>query len=451
MNKLLRAGLVASVRHWRNTIASRLSLEAMIAMRARRTPSRRRIVYQLAARRTASAVPTVLAPGSGCFGLLHHLARGSVQRGEVAKQPTRMMGQGSVFGEQTSAMPAGMLAKVVECLRGVDGWAGVQASQLHQTVVEGGLTNSLYRLTHLEDSTRQVLARIYGTGSDLLFDREPEIAAFRALSSVGASPRCYGTFQGGRLEEFLPGTTLGRDEIKEEGRIEQLATTVGDFHASNPPIDGPRENVLMDVIAKWLAVAKQRLASNLSERDKAVISSSSFDFSVANLDKEYAELKAIIATAKSPIAFVHHDLIAGNFIDVGDKVRLIDFEYAWYDHVAMDIGNHWLEWTVNYDYEAYPHYEIKHSNFPTEAQQRRFAKAYLRAAAAEGAAPTEHEITELITEANMFTMAAHFMWACWGFMQAGASTIEFGHMQYGVDRMEMYAECKRRFLATGRV
>eukprot|EP01043_Picozoa_sp_COSAG02_P095498 COSAG02_NODE_31852_length_526_cov_0.957845_1_plen_142_part_10 len=142
-----------------------------MAMRARGTSSCQRIVYQLAARRTASTVPTVFAPGSGCFVLLHHLARDSVRRGGVAKQPARMMAQGSGIEEQTSAMPAGMLAKAVECLRSVDGWAGVQASQLHQTVVEGGLTNSLYRLTHLEDSTRQVLVRIYGTGSDLLFDR----------------------------------------------------------------------------------------------------------------------------------------------------------------------------------------------------------------------------------------------------------------------------------------
>lgn len=370
---------------------------------------------------------------------------------QVAEQVTPLVEQNSEPAEHESVIPSGMLAKAVECLRGVDGWSGVRASQLRQTVVEGGLTNGLYKLTHSDDSSLQVLVRVYGGGTDRLFDRKTEIAAFQALSGVGASPRCYGTFQGGRLEEFLLGATLGREQIKEHHRIEQIATTVAKFHTSNPPINGPRENVLMGVIATWLADAKRRLASSLSERDRAVIASSSFDFTLDNLDKEYEEMKAILATAKSPVAFVHHDLIAGNFIDVGGEVRLIDFEYGWYDNVAMDIGNHWLEWTVNYDYELYPHYEIKHSNFPTEAQQRRFVTAYLTAASAEGAAPTEHEITELLTEANMFTMAAHFMWACWGFMQAGSSTIEFGHMQYGKDRMEMYAECKRRFLATGRV
>jgi len=347
-------------------------------------------------------------------------------------------------------VPVDKLAKAVDCLRSVDGWSGVQPSQLLQAVVEGGLTNSLYKLTDSLDRSRQVLLRIYGEGTDEMFDRESEIATFQALSAVGASPRCYGTFQGGRLEEFLPGSSLDREDMMDQQRIKQLAAAIAKFHTSNPPVQGPRENVLMAVIAKWLTVAKQRLESALSEADSAIIGSSSFDFSLENLDKEYAEMKSIIAIAKSPLAFVHHDLISGNFMDVGDKVRLIDFEYGWYDHVAMDIGNHWLEWTVNYDYEGYPHYELRHDEFPTDTQQRLFVKEYLSAAAG-GVEPTEHEITELVTEANMFTIAAHFMWACWGLMQAGKSEIEFGHVQYATDRMEMYAECKRRFLATGRV
>jgi choline/ethanolamine kinase len=355
-------------------------------------------------------------------------------------------------GESAPASSAAQMERAVECLRSsVPGWADVQMSQLEQTVVEGGLTNLLYKLTHSADSSKAVLVRIYGEGTDDFFSREAEIATFQALSTVGASPQCYGTFQGGRLEEFLDGFTLGREEIKQAGMIDRLATTVAQFHGSSPPVPGPRENQLMSTIAAWLVGAKQKLASDLSERDRAIIDASSFDFSDASLDREFAEMQTILATAESPLAFVHHDLIAGNFMNVNGKIRVIDFEYGWYDNTAMDIGNHWLEWTINYEYEGFPHYQINHDHFPTEAQQRRFVTSYLTAASDGGEEPTEEAVSELVREANMFTMASHYMWACWGFVQAGQSQIEFGHMEYGRERMEMYAECKRRFLATGRV
>lgn len=190
--------------------------------------------------------------------------------------------------EPLSGMTPAQLKLAVDCLREVPGWAGIKESQLKQTVVQGGLTNLLFRLSYMGDSgwvspTRTVLVRIYGAGTDGFFSRDEEIAAFQALSSVGASPKCYGTFEGGRLEEFLEGSTLGKDDIKVAETSVQVAAAMAAFHASNPPIAGPRDNALMKVAEQWIDGAKKQLASDLSATDKAIVASSSFDFSAGGV------------------------------------------------------------------------------------------------------------------------------------------------------------------------
>ena len=121
------------------------------------------------------------------------------------------------------------------------------------------------------------------------------------------------------------------------------------------------------------------------------------------------------AGAKSPIAFTHNDLINGNLMEVEGEVRLIDFEYGFYAHSAHDIGNHFLEWTINYEFPEPPLYEIRHEDYPSEAQQRRFVRSYLTARG-EGAV-SDAAVEAFVAESKLFTMASHFMWACWGLVQ----------------------------------
>ena len=126
------------------------------------------------------------------------------------------------------------------------------------------------------------------------------------------------------------------------------------------------------------------------------------------------------AGAKSPIAFTHNDLINGNLMEVEGEVRLIDFEYGFYAHSAHDIGNHFLEWTINYEFPEPPLYEIRHEDYPSEAQQRRFVRSYLTARG-EGAV-SDAAVEAFVAESKLFTMASHFMWACWGLVQVRKNT-----------------------------
>lgn len=46
-------------------------------------------------------------------------------------------------------------------------------------------------------------------------------------------------------------------------------------------------------------------------------------------------------------------------------------------------------------------------------------------------------------EALTFSLAPHLMWAFWAVIQANASEIEFGYMEFGVGRLIEYFRMKK--------
>ena len=140
-------------------------------------------------------------------------------------------------GALAQALGEEQAGRVLAGLKGLPGWSGLTAEQLEVDVVQGGLTNQLYKLSRSGSGTPvdPVLLRIYGLGTDEFFCREEEIAAFEALSAVGAGPRCFGVFPGGRLEQFLNGRTLAREDVKDPSISDQIAIAMAKFHTCAPP------------------------------------------------------------------------------------------------------------------------------------------------------------------------------------------------------------------------
>jgi len=140
-------------------------------------------------------------------------------------------------GALAQALGEEQAGRVLAGLKGLPGWSGLTAEQLEVDVVQGGLTNQLYKLSRGGSGAPvdPVLLRIYGLGTDDFFCREEEIAAFEALSAVGAGPRCFGVFPGGRLEQFLNGRTLAREDVKDPSISDQIAIAMAKFHTCAPP------------------------------------------------------------------------------------------------------------------------------------------------------------------------------------------------------------------------
>ena len=57
--------------------------------------------------------------------------------------------------------------------------------------------------------------------------------------------------------------------------------------------------------------------------------------------------------------------------------RFIDYEYAGFNPVALDIANHWCEYAADY-HTSEPHL-LDFKRFPGDKQQKLFTRAYVRA------------------------------------------------------------------------
>merc|ERR1719326_859493 len=100
--------------------------------------------------------------------------------------------------------------------------------------------------------------------------------------------------------------------------------------------------------------------------------------------KAYDLTLTILSNTKSPICFCHHDLQPGNTLKplnskIGDdNLFFIDYEYSAYSYRAFDAGNYFAEWIYDYnDTEKEGGYGENILNYPSDEEQRNYAKAYL--------------------------------------------------------------------------
>ena len=54
-------------------------------------------------------------------------------------------------------------------------------------------------------------------------------------------------------------------------------------------------------------------------------------------------IRGALAVRAEPTVACNNDLLAGNFIDDGDAVRLIDYEYSGNNDACFELGNIWSE------------------------------------------------------------------------------------------------------------
>jgi thiamine kinase-like enzyme len=187
--------------------------------------------------------------------------------------------------------------------------------------LKGGLSNVSFRVT--DEGGRKAVARL---GDDFPFhhvSREREALTSRAAHAAGLSPRVIHDEPGVLVLEFIDGRTFGEADVR--GNVEACAALLRRCHRELARhVLGPAQifwvfHVLRDY-AHALSVAGHRHAADLSGW-------------LAIADKlEKAQLPL-------PIVFGHHDLLPANFLNDGDRLWLIDWEYGAYGTAMFDLAN----------------------------------------------------------------------------------------------------------------
>ncbi len=185
----------------------------------------------------------------------------------------------------------------------------------------GGITNVNFVV---EDGGETFVVRV---GNDILVHqvlRFNELAASRAAFAAGISPEVVHAEPGALVLRFVEGRTLTAEDVREPATLARILPLVRDCHREIPKhLRGP-------ALIFWVFHVLRDYAATLREGGSA------------HLDKLPALLAAAeeLEAAVGPIDLVygHNDLLAANFIDDGQRVWLIDWDYAGFNSPLFDLG-----------------------------------------------------------------------------------------------------------------
>ncbi|NXD66385.1 EKI2 kinase, partial [Eolophus roseicapillus] len=383
-------------------------------------------------------------------------------RGRRPRRSPRHMGHGSGSGELGMAEPPGRCPDCLGPERGGGKGGAPAVPHLGISVDEGdvlpgalrlvrelrpaweparvktklftdGITNKLVACYTDEGMMDAVLVRVYGRNTELVVDRDTELRNFQVLRAHGCAPDLYCAFQNGLCYQFLPGIALGPDHVREPRIFRLVAQEMARVHAIHANGSLPKP-ILWQKLHKYLTLVKTDLSPKVSnpslQQDVP---------SLEMLEQELAWMKETLSQLGSPIVLCHNDLLCKNIIYDGTQghVRFIDYEYTGYNYQAFDIGNHFNEFAgvKEVDYRLYPSKD-------TQLQWlRSYLQAYKQLTQGDQGV-SEEELEALYVQVNKFSLASHFLWACWGLIQDKYSTIDFNFLRYAKLRFKQYFKMK---------
>eukprot|EP01064_Diplonema_japonicum_P035480 TRINITY_DN771_c12_g1_i1.p1 TRINITY_DN771_c12_g1~~TRINITY_DN771_c12_g1_i1.p1 ORF type:complete len:555 (+),score=98.96 TRINITY_DN771_c12_g1_i1:56-1666(+) len=335
------------------------------------------------------------------------------------------------------------------CHSMVPGWKG---KDLAISVLTGGLSNKLYTVEAVEvpeGQCRKVVVRILGSGD--LVDRDIESVVVRALSEINVGPKLFGSFDGGRIEEFSNGLALRFYHLNKPQVLSEVSKKIADFH--NMSIPGiPCEPGLFKILRGYLKSAMKVSFTHETQDVPGTTPVLKKDLlaqmdDLAALEGEISYLEGEVKKfTVSGVSFCHCDVQEGNILTDNlhsstPAITLIDFEYSRYDYEAFDIANFFCETYLDNFFPEYPGYRCHPQLLLSPGLQTDFITSYLTTKT--GSVPSAVTVQQFYQECQVMILAAHLHWCLWSLIQAAASDIEgFCYLSYAVMRLREYRRLK---------
>jgi thiamine kinase-like enzyme len=257
-------------------------------------------------------------------------------------------------------------------------------------VLSGGLTNQNLKVTTPQGT---YVARLSTPESSLLaIDRHYEHVNSVAAAASGAAPSvvAYAPEANILVVDFIDGRTWDSADILLPANASRIAEVCHLLHAG--PAFGNSFNML-SLQRHYLTIVQER---GLRLPDRYL------DF--------VGHAKAIeqaFEARPAPATPCNNDLLAANFIDTGDRVWLIDYEYSGNNDPFFEIGNIWSE----------------ASGTPDDLGRLVAAYAGRRSRA-------------LTARAWLWGLMSKYGWMLWASIQDGTSDLDFDFWSWGMEKYE---------------
>jgi len=281
-----------------------------------------------------------------------------------------------------------MEERIERILARVPGW---NLRDLIVTPIEGGITNRNYKV---EARGEAFVLRIGGEGTHLLgIDRRNEFVATSTAAGLGVGPEviCFFEEEGAMITRFIQGSPILPETAAAPQTLRRIIDSIRRYH-SGPPF--PAKFSPFDTVRSYHKLAVERNVPFPPEAQHAL--------------EVMKEIETALGPVRRPVP-CHNDLLAGNFLDDGTTVRILDWEYAGMGDPFFDLGN----LAANQGLGA--------------KEEEILLRHYF-------SSPRQRDKAHLSLQKLMSDLRESF----WGFLQCGASKLDFDYRRYAQSHLERF-------------
>jgi thiamine kinase-like enzyme len=151
-----------------------------------------------------------------------------------------------------------------------------------------------------------------------------ELAAARAAHAAGISPEIVFHAEGLLVMRFIEGHTLTEADVRQQKNLERIIKLIQACHTEIPKyLKGP-------MLVFWPFHVCRSYILTAREGNSRMMNSLGYFVDINE------ELEKVIGEVK--IIFGHNDLLAANFIDDGQRLWLVDWDYAGFNTGLFDLA-----------------------------------------------------------------------------------------------------------------
>jgi thiamine kinase-like enzyme len=254
--------------------------------------------------------------------------------------------------------------------------------------LEGGITNRNFRL---RAGGADYVVRLPGKRTDVLgIDREAERAATEMAAAAGAAPdvAAFLADEEVLVTRFVAGEPVTAERLREPATLAEVATRLRAVHAGPP-----------------LRAAFSAFRVVETYREAAAARGAAIPPDYAGAAAHAAEIEPLMAGPEHTPVPCHNDLLAANFIGDGDRVWIVDWEYAGMGDRYFDLAN----LSINSGFDETDDERLLEAYFAEPATAARFACL------------------------RLMRLMSDFREAMWGVVQAAVSELDFDFAGYAAE------------------
>ena len=264
--------------------------------------------------------------------------------------------------------------------------------ELALTPLSGGITNRNYLIAVAGAADRYVI-RLAGNDTHLLgISREVEHAATVAAAGVGIGPEVVAFIrpEGYLVTRFIVGSPVSLEAIHQPATLTRVADSLRRIHGGPAT---PGLFVPLRIVEAYRALATSRGIAEPAAWERAYAAG--------------RQIERALLNAPIELRPCHNDLLNANFIDDGDRIRIVDWEYAGMGDPFFDLGNV----SVNHDL--------------TSDEDAGLLEAY------EGSVRKPR-----LARLGLMRIVSDFREAMWGVLQQGISTLDVDFVAYAGEHFD---------------